>query len=73
MANSTCGGLKMSGGKRTRKAGKGGRKTRKLSPKLKAWNQAVMKVFRDMRAKDKGVSFRAALVKAGQLRKAGKI
>ena len=49
MANSTCGGLKMTGGKRTRKAGKGGRKTRKLSPKLKAWNQAVMKVFRDMR------------------------
>ncbi len=63
----------MTGGKRTRKAGKGGRKTRKLSPKLKAWNQKVMAVFREMRAKDKGVSFRAALVEAGKRRKAGKI
>jgi hypothetical protein len=73
MANGTCGGLKMTGGKRTRKAGKGGRKTRKLSPKLKAWNEKVMKVFADMRKKDKKVSFRAALVEAGKLRKAGKI
>lgn len=56
---------KQDGGKR--------RKTRKLSPKLKAWNTAVMKVFRDMRSKDKKVSFRAALVEAGKLRKAGKI
>jgi len=56
---------KQDGGKR--------RKTRKLSPKLKAWNQSVMKVFRDMRKEDKKVRFRDALVKAGQLRKAGKI
>ena len=26
---------------------KSGRKTRKLSPKLKAWNEKVMKVFRE--------------------------
>ena len=71
MSNVTCG--KMTGGKRTRKAGKGGRKTRKLSPKLKEWNRKVMDVFREMRAKDKKVRFRDALVKAGQLRKAGKI
>ncbi len=63
---------KMAGKTRKQDGGKR-RKTRKLSPKLKAWNQAVMKVFRDMRAKDKKVRFRDALVKAGQLRKAGKI
>ena len=37
----------------TRKAGKKGRKgTRKLSPALKAWNEKVMKVYRDMKKKD---------------------
>ncbi len=56
---------KQDGGKR--------RKTRKLSPKLKAWNEKVMRVFRDMRKKDKEVRFRDALVEAGKLRKAGKI
>ena len=56
---------KQDGGKR--------RKTRRLSPKLKAWTEKVMKVFRDMRAKDKKASFRDALKKAGSLRKAGKI
>ena len=35
--------------KATRKAGK---KTRKLSPKLKAWNEKVMKVYREMKKKD---------------------
>ena len=34
----------------TRKGGKKGRKgTRKLSPALKAWNEKVMKVFREKR------------------------
>jgi len=37
----------------SRKAGKKGRKgTRKLSPALKAWNDKVMKVYREMKAKD---------------------
>jgi hypothetical protein len=59
---------------KTRKqaGGKSG-KSRKLSPKLKAWNQKVMAVFKELRAKDKTVSFRAALVEAGKRRKAGKI
>lgn len=63
---------KMAGKTRKQDGGKR-RKTRKLSPKLKAWNEKVMKVFRDMRKADKNVRFRDALVKAGQLRKAGKI
>lgn len=37
----------------TRKAGKKGRKgTRKLSPALKAWNEKVMKVYREMKKRD---------------------
>ena len=37
----------------SRKAGKKGRKgTRKLSPALKAWNDKVMKVYREMKAKN---------------------
>ena len=37
----------------TRKASKKGRKgTRKLSPALKAWNEKVMKVYREMKKKD---------------------
>ncbi len=63
----------MAAGKTRKQDGGKRRKTRKLSPKLKAWNEKVMKVFRDMRKKDKKVSFRAALVEAGKLRKAGKI
>lgn len=69
---STSRNHKMAGKTRKQDGGKR-RKTRKLSPKLKAWNQAVMNVFRDMRKADKKVRFRDALVKAGQLRKAGKI
>ena len=39
--------------KGTRKAKKGGKKgTRKLSPALKAWNEKVMKVYREMKAKN---------------------
>ena len=37
----------------SRKAGKKARKgPRKLSPALKAWNDKVMKVYREMKAKD---------------------
>ncbi len=30
----------------------GGKKTRKLSPALKEWNQKVMKIYREMKAKN---------------------
>jgi hypothetical protein len=40
--------------KGTRKASKGpkGKGTRKLSPALKAWNEKVMKVYREMKKKN---------------------
>lgn len=39
--------------KATRKVSKkAGKKTRKLSPKLKAWNEKVMKIYREMKAKN---------------------
>jgi hypothetical protein len=52
---------------KTRKASrksKGSRKSRALSP----WNKLVMKVYREMKAKDKNVKFGAAL-KAASKRK----
>jgi hypothetical protein len=41
---------------------KAGRKTRKLTP----WNKHVMKVFREMRAKNKGAKFSDALKAAAK-------
>ena len=38
--------------KGTRKAAKGKKGTRKLSPALKAWNEKVMKLYREMKAKN---------------------
>lgn len=40
---------------------KGGKKTRKLSPALKAWNERVMKLYREMKAKDKNVKLSDAM------------
>jgi hypothetical protein len=49
--------------KHTRKhSRKAGRKTRKASP----WNKLVMKVFREMRAKNKGAKFSDALKAAAK-------
>ena len=39
------------GSKKAKKTSKG-KKTRKLSPALKAWNEKVMKVYREMKAKN---------------------
>jgi hypothetical protein len=38
--------------KQTRKASKGKKGTRKLSPALKAWNEKVMKLYREMKKKN---------------------
>jgi hypothetical protein len=46
----------------TRKHKKAARKTRKLTP----WNKHVMKVFREMRAKNKGAKFSDALKAAAK-------
>lgn len=55
-------------------AQKGGRrKSRKLSQGAKAWTTAVTKLYREMKAKDKSVRFRDALVKASKLKKSGQL
>ena len=55
-------------------AQKGGRrKSRKLSKGAKAWTTAVTKLYREMKAKDKAVRFRDALVKASKLKKSGQL
>jgi hypothetical protein len=36
----------------TRKAKKARKGTRKLSPALKAWNEKVMKIYREMKKRD---------------------
>ena len=52
----------------SRRAHKGGaRKTRKLSPKLKAWNEKVMKVFREKRKSNPNYKLRDAMKDAKKL------
>jgi hypothetical protein len=51
----------MMGGKRKRK---GGKKTRKLSPALKQWNEKVMKIYREMKAKNPKVRLMDAMKEA---------
>jgi len=50
---------------KTRKAGRG-KGTRKLNKKASAWNKLVMKVYREMKAKDKSVKFGDALKAAAK-------
>lgn len=52
---------------KTRKAGRG-KGTRKLNKKASAWNKLVMKVYKEMKAKDKSIKFGDAL-KAASKRK----
>jgi hypothetical protein len=59
---STC-GMKLSGGKR-----KG---TRKLSKGASDWNKSVMKVYAEMKKKDKDTKFGDALKEASKRKKAG--
>jgi hypothetical protein len=46
------------------KSSKGRKGTRKLSPALKAWNERVMKKFREMRKTDPSVKLRDAMMAA---------
>lgn len=57
-------GIKLSGGKR---------KTRKMSKGADQWREGVMRVFKEMKAKDKNASFRDALKEASRRKKAGKL
>lgn len=55
-------------------AQKGGRrKTRKLSSGARAWTQAVTKIYREMKAKDKTVKLRDAMKRASALKKKGQL
>ena len=54
---------------KTRRASKGSKGTRKAGKRaLTPWNKLVMKVYKEMKAKDKNVKFGAAL-KAASKRK----
>lgn len=57
-------------------AQKGGRRTRrgrKQSKGAKAWTDAVTKLYRQMKSKDKSVKFGDALKKASVLKKRGEL
>ena len=53
--------------KASRKTQSGGKR------KLSSWNIAVMKIFKEMKAKDKNVKFGDALKEASKRKKAGKL
>ncbi len=55
--------------KAERKASRKTRRGRGLSP----WNEAVMRVYKEMKAKDKNVKFGAALKEASRRKKAGNL
>lgn len=65
-------GMKLMGGKR-RKAEGGRRKTRKLSKGASDWNRAVMKVYAEMKKKDRNVRFGDALKEASRRKKSGSL
>ena len=54
---------KQEGGKK-----KGGKKTRKLSPALAAWNKKVMEVYRDMKKKNPNTKLKDAMMAAKKLK-----
>jgi hypothetical protein len=54
--------------KNTRKVSKKGRKTRKLSPALKAWNEKVMKVYRANKAKNPNYKLMDAMKEAKKMK-----
>ena len=60
--------------RKSRKATREGRKaSRKTRRALSSWNVAVMRVYKEMKAKDKNVKFGAALKEASRRKKAGKL
>jgi hypothetical protein len=54
---------------KTRRAHRGGKKTRKASP----WNKAVKRVYDEMKRKDRNASFGDALKEASRRKKAGRL
>ncbi len=62
-------GAKLMGGKRRKSA----RKTRKMSKGADKWRESVMRVYKEMKAKNKDASFRDALKEASRRKKAGEL
>ena len=70
---STC-GMKFGGSRNKNKTEGGKRKrggTRKLSKGASDWNKSVMKVYAEMKKKDKDTKFGDALKEASKRKKAG--
>lgn len=66
---------KSEGGKRrNRNRSEGGRrKTRKMSKGADAWRDSVMRVYKEMKAKNADTQFKDALVEASRRKKAGQL
>ncbi len=54
---------------KTRRVSRKGKKTRKASP----WNQAVMRVYQEMKRKNRNVKFGDALKEASRRKRAGNL
>jgi hypothetical protein len=62
-------GMKLAGGKRRKSA----RKTRKMSKGADTWREGVMRVYKEMKAKNANTKFGDALKEASKRKKAGKL
>ena len=61
-------------GKRKSKKSKGGKRaTRKLSNGASNWQSKVMKIYKEMKAKDANVKLGDAMKRASQLKKKGQL
>jgi hypothetical protein len=60
------------GGKKNKTEG-GKRKTRKMSKGASNWQQQVMKVYKEMKAKDKNVKLGDAMKRCSELKKKGQL
>lgn len=67
---SSC-GMKLTGGKRRKTGGK--RKTHKMSKGADTWREGVMRVYKEMKAKNANTKFGDALKEASKRKKAGNL
>lgn len=68
---SSC-GMKLNGGKRRKTQG-GKRKTRKMSKGADSWREGVMRVYKELKAKNADAKFSDALKEASKRKKAGNL
>jgi hypothetical protein len=67
------GGRRKSRAQKSKKAQKGGKKTRKMAKGPSDWNKKVMMIYRDMKKKNKNVKLGEAMKEASRRKKAGKL